>query len=132
MAGKKQKLSFKIKLAIPGTKDLTPPNLECECNIEMDTDEDHERALWAYYQKHFEKKLKEKLEAQVKNFGVPLQSMQKKIDSMRSAYEAVTASKNMAELAKQCKSQTALDLAGKMNDELKSYNNYLQSSNWIS
>lgn len=120
-----QTLSFTIKLKIPGTTDLTPPGLAAECNIEMDTDEDHERALWAYYKKHFEKQLKKKLEAQIKNFDTPLKSMQKDLDVIKNDYKKLTNAKTMEALAAQCKSSSAIAKAVELKKEVGKLEEYL-------
>ena len=105
-----QTLSFTIKLKVPGTKDLTPPDLAADVKIEMDTDQDHERALWAYYKKHFEKQLKKKMEAQVKQFDKPLKSMQKTFDENREKYnDLYGGAKTLKALAEKCnKSKKAI------------------------
>jgi chromosome segregation ATPase len=93
------KMSFTIKLAVPGTSDLKPPELEANCEIEMDADEDHERVKWEYYKKNYEKQFTEKLKGQIKHLKVPLTSMQKDIDNLRKELKEISKA-SFADLSK--------------------------------
>jgi len=87
------KFAFTIKLAIPGTTDLKPPDLEANCSIELDVDEDHERVKWEYYKKNYEKRFTEKLKGQIQHLKVPLTSMQKDIDNLRKELKEISSTR---------------------------------------
>jgi len=97
--------SFTIK--IPGTKDLQPPELVCNWKAEFEGDPKYEKALLDYFKAHYEAGLKKIMGDQTRNFAVPLASMQKSIDEMRSdadkihkLTDAVQAKKAMEDFAK--------------------------------
>jgi len=83
-------MKFSFKLTIPGTTDLKPPELEANCEIEMEANEDHERVKWEYYKRNYQKQFTEKLKGQIKHLKVPLTSMQKDIDNLRKELKEIS------------------------------------------
>lgn len=81
------KINGNFSLDIPKTKDLTPPALDCNWEVEFDGDEDIEIALLGYYKKNYTDALKKAMGEQIKAFSVPLDSMQKDIDLMRKTVD---------------------------------------------
>lgn len=119
-------LKFKIQMKIPGTADLTPPELVANCEIEFAGDTDAERAKAAYYQAGYEAKLKAVLSEQVKGYATPLKSMQAEIDKMKAAYNAVTNSTDPFKLLAQI--EASKDLQKQIKEKIDGYAKYLEAA----
>lgn len=77
------KKAGKFRVAIPRTRDLAPPVIECTWEVDFEGDEEYEKILLAYYLGNYEAELKKIIGAQAAYFAKPLESMQKEIDEMR-------------------------------------------------
>jgi chromosome segregation ATPase len=119
-------IKFKITMKIPGTADLTPPELVANCEIEFPGDTDAERAKAAYYKANYEAKLKAVLAEQIKGYATPLKSMQAEIDKMKAAYNAVTDSTDPFKLVAQIDS--AKDLHKQIKEKIAGYASYLEGA----
>ncbi len=114
-------------IQIPGTTDLKPPNLECKWEIEFDGEPDYEKALLAHFKGSYESGLKKVMEAQTKNFGVPLTSMQKDIDGMKKELDLIH---NLDEPAAVIKafSEFKKKHGKELQPQVDEYNKYLASA----
>src|SRR5262245_10186691 len=95
------KKTFTIEEQIPGTADLTPPKLVATIEIESSGNENHERVKFAYMEKHYAPEMTKKFKEQIKNFNVPLASMQKDIDVLKNDYKKATDSDSIKRLLEQ-------------------------------
>lgn len=108
---------------IPGTADLKPPKLELTYEVESPGTEEHERVKFDYIVKHFETEMRKKFRKQIDAFAVPLQSMQRDIDKLRTAYDAVTTATDPFKLKEEIDKAVALKKA--LDDAVKDYATYL-------
>lgn len=111
---------------IPGTDDLKPPKLEATYEFENAGDEAHERVKYDYIAKHIESELRKKFKKQIEGFALPLASMQKEIDAMKKAYEAMTSETDPLKLIEQIKAASGSKKS--LDDRIKEYNDYLKDA----
>lgn len=120
------KKTITITEDIPGTTDLQPPRLEATYEIEGSGDVEHERVKYDYFAKNFETEMRKKFKKQIEGFALPLASMQKEVDAMKKAYNAMTNETDPLKLIEQIKaaaeSKKAIDL------KIQEYNDYLKDA----
>jgi len=120
------KKSITILEEIPGTADLKPPKLELTYEVESSGSEEHERVKFDYIVKNFESAMRKKFRKQIDAFAVPLQSMQKDIDKLRTAYNTATTATDPFKLKDEI--DKAIDLKKALDDQLKDYASYLSAA----
>ena len=120
------KKTITITEDIPGTEDLKPPKLEATYEFESGGDEDHERVKFDYIAKNFEAEMRKKFQKQIEGFAVPLSSMQKEIDAMKKAYNAMTSETDPLKLIEQIKAAAGSKKA--IDTQIKEYNDYLKDA----